>query len=124
MIVDTAIEISDTSSVAVIGKDVDLILLLIDKTPDEKDIVFQKPGHGKTETCIFSIQDLQQLKLDDLLFLHAFIGCDTTSSPFRKSKLFFLKLYEKSPEVQKQPKFSLAPHHPRPRSRKLGKHAF
>lgn len=124
LIVDTAIEISDTSSVAVIGEDVDLILLLIDKTPDGRDIVFQKPGRGKTETRIFSIQDLQQLKLDDLLFLHAFTGCDTTSSPFRKSKLFFFKLYEKSPEVQNAAKVFSSPSSSQAEVEEAGKTCF
>lgn len=33
--------------------------------------------------------------------MHAFTGCDKTSSVFRKSKVAFAKLYLKSPEVQK-----------------------
>lgn len=37
----------------------------------------------------------------DILFLHSFTGCDTTSASFRKSKLGFLKLYLKSEMIKK-----------------------
>lgn len=101
LIVDTAVEMSETTSVGIVGEDVDLIVLLMAKADAHKDIIFIKPGRGKIRDSFFSSQDLQQQGFKDVLFLHAFTGCDTTSSVFRKSKVAFAKLYLKSPEVQK-----------------------
>ena len=92
LIVDTAINLSETNLAADIGEDVDLLVLLLGKTPTNRDILLVKPGRGRTETTVFSSQELQQLGLKDILFLHAFSGCDTTSSVFSKSKVGFLKL--------------------------------
>lgn len=100
LIVDTAVELSHTTAVAVIGEDVDLIVLLMAKTPGDQDIIFVKPGRGNIKPSLFSTQELQTQGLRDILFLHAFTGCDTTSAAFRKSKLGFIKLYLKSPDVQ------------------------
>jgi hypothetical protein len=101
LIVDTAVEMSETTAVGIVGEDVDLIVLLMAKADAHKDIIFIKPGRGKIRDSFFSSQELQQQGFKDVLFLHAFTGCDTTSSAFRKSKLAFAKLYLKSPEVQK-----------------------
>lgn len=94
LIVDMAMELSHTTAVAVIGEDVDLIVLLMAKTPSDQNIIF-KPGRGNIKPTLFSTQGLR-----DILFLNAFTGCDTTSAAFRKSKLGFIKLYLKSPDVQ------------------------
>lgn len=104
-IVKTAINRSQNSSVAVIGEDVDLAVLLVAKTPTDRDILLVKPGRGKVKTIVYSSQQLQQeLKMKDnahLLFLHAFTGCDSTSAAYRKSKVGFVKMYQKSKIIQR-----------------------
>ena len=100
LIVDTAVEVSVTKSVGIVGKDVDLIVLFMAKADANKDIIFIKPGRGKVRSSYFSSKDLQHQGFKDVLFLHALTGCATTSSVFRKSKVAFAKLYLKSPEVQ------------------------
>lgn len=98
-IIRTAIEKAANNSVtAVVGEDVDLIVLLMALTPSAKEIFFVKPGRGKMETRIFSSQELQKLSFCcSILFLHSFSGCDTTSAIFRKGKALFVKLFEQNP---------------------------
>lgn len=101
LIVDTAVKMSETTTVGIVGEDVDLIVLLMAKSYAHKDIIFIKPGRGKIRHSYFSSQELQEQGFKDVLFLHAFTGCDTTSSVFRKSKVAFAKLYLKSPDIKK-----------------------
>lgn len=96
LIVKTAVELSTHSSVAVVGEDVDLAVLLIALTPPTQDIILLKPGRGKTKTVALSSQEMQQHGFEHILFLHSFTGCDTTSATFRRSKVGFSKLYLKS----------------------------
>lgn len=58
LIVDTALEMSETTSVGNVGEDVDLIVLLMAKPDAHKDIIFIKPGRGKIIDSFFSSQDL------------------------------------------------------------------
>ncbi|GBN80368.1 hypothetical protein AVEN_190500-1 [Araneus ventricosus] len=69
-------------TVAIIGEDVDLIVILIASAPPESDIYFMKPGKGKVEAKIFSTRNLQKELpfAQTILLLHAFSGCDTTSA--------------------------------------------
>ncbi|CAG9820117.1 unnamed protein product [Phaedon cochleariae] len=101
LIVDTAVKISETAAVGIVGENVDLIVLLMAEADAHNEIIFIKPGRGETRDSLFSSQGLQQLGFKDVLFLHAFTGYDTTSSAFRKSKVAFAKLYLKSREVHK-----------------------
>lgn len=96
LIVKTAVEQSTHSSVAVVGEDVDLAVLLIASTPPTQDILLLKPGRGKTKTMALSTQEMQQQGFEHILFLHSFTGCDTTSATLRRSKVGFSKLYLKS----------------------------
>lgn len=96
LIVKTAVEQSSYSSVAVVGEDVDLAVLLIAFTPPTQDIMLLKPGRGKTKTMVLSTQEMQRQGFEHILFLHSFTGCDTTSATFRRSKVGFSKLYLKS----------------------------
>ena len=94
LIVNTTIEKSNSTLVAVIGEDVDLAVLLMVKTPTNRDILLVKPGRGKVKTSTYSVQEMQHLGMKDILFLHTFTGCDTTSAAFRKSKVAFIKIYK------------------------------
>ncbi|GBN81406.1 hypothetical protein AVEN_107699-1 [Araneus ventricosus] len=83
-------------TVAIIGEDVDLIMILISLKPAESDIYFMKPGKGKVEAKIFSTRKLQkELSFaQTILLLHAFSGCDTASAIYRKSKASTVNLYK------------------------------
>ncbi|MBW0528211.1 hypothetical protein O181_067926 [Austropuccinia psidii MF-1] len=96
LIVKTAVEQSTHNSVAVVGEDVDLAVLLIASTPPTQDIIMLKPGRGETKTMALSTQEMQNRGFEHILFLHAFTGCDTTSATFRRSKVGFFKLYLES----------------------------
>jgi len=88
LIIETALENSRLNTTAVVGEDVDLLLLLIARTPSHEQIFFIKPGKGKIETQIYSsgsIGDYTHCK-EHFLFLHAITGCDTTSALFNKGK--------------------------------------
>lgn len=101
LIVNTAVEQSTHNSVAVVGEDVDLAVLLIASTSPTRDIIMLKPGRGETKTMALSTQEMQNRGFEHILFLHSFTGCDTTSATFRRSKVGFLKLYLES-EIIKQ----------------------
>lgn len=79
------------------GEDVDLMVLLTALTPSRKTIYFLKPGKGKTERKIYSSAscDNHEEWKHNILFLHAFSGCDSTSAFFGKGKITFCKLMER-----------------------------
>ncbi|KAJ8896028.1 hypothetical protein PR048_001369 [Dryococelus australis] len=118
LIVTTAIDKSkplDKSTVAVIGGDIDLAVLLMAKTPPDQDILLVKPGRGKIKTNVYSTKEMEQLGLNDLLFLLASTGCDTTLAAFRKNMVAQQWLgNELSPELwgwARTPGNHLAPGH-------------
>lgn len=86
---------------AVIGEDVDPLVLLVALAPKEQEIKFFKPGKGNEQGRIYSTTELEQLQFaGSILFIHAFGGCDTTSAIFRKGKLTIAKLVMKNPSLQ------------------------
>lgn len=55
---------------AIIGEDVDLLVLVTALTPPEQDLLLFKPSHGKVPTKVFSSQELQKTGLtNNILFL-------------------------------------------------------
>lgn len=102
LIVRTAIMKSFTcDKVAIVGEDVDLIVLLMALTPTEQNILFVKPSRGKVARKVYSSQQLQTLGMkDSILLVHAFSGCDTTSAAYRKGKLSCFKLFKKQAALQ------------------------
>lgn len=100
LIVKTAIEMSNNGRTSV--EDVDLLVLLIALTPENKDIFFIKPGTGKIKRKIFSSAEIQkshERMKNTILLAHAFSGCDTTSSIFHKGKLQIFKLLQKDVQL-------------------------
>lgn len=102
LIVNTALQLSATNqSVAIVGEDVDLLILLTALTPQKNNVYLIKPPKGKTVSKrIYSAN----CKLDDvlkknLLFLHAFSGCDTVSSFFQFGKLKHIKLLHNREDI-------------------------
>ena len=98
LIIETALEQSNaTNNPIVVGEDVDLLVLLTARTPIDKIIYFLKRGKAHQPTEIYSSKSLSAYPKcqNHILFLHAIIGCDTTSAFFRKGKITTFKLFEK-----------------------------
>lgn len=102
-IVKDAVLSAKNSTTVVIGEDTDLLLLLCYHTKKtSKDIYFK---HGTTSSNkVWHVQQLQK-KLGpelclDILTLHAFYGCDTSSSLFNVGKTGCLKLYRQDKDFR------------------------
>ncbi|KAL4719828.1 hypothetical protein ACJJTC_012796 [Scirpophaga incertulas] len=82
---------------SLLGKDVDLLILLTARTPTDKIIYFLKPGKAQVQSRIYSSQSLTAYPKCQahILFLHAITGCDTTSAIFKRGKTAVFKLFEK-----------------------------
>jgi len=103
LIVRTAIELATNNTVAVVGTDVDLLILLIQLSKQDSKLYLYKPGAGKCPDKVFSISFIQQHLSEassTLLFLHAMTGCDTTSALYRQGKRKAFNLLQKNHELQ------------------------
>ncbi|KAJ8880843.1 hypothetical protein PR048_017314 [Dryococelus australis] len=90
----------DKSTIAVIVGDVDLAVLLMAKTPPDQDNLLVKPGQGKIKTNVYSTRDgTTRVKRHSVPA--RIPGCDQTSEAFRKSKVGFIKLYQKNHHIHK-----------------------
>jgi len=100
LIVQSTIEIANSAQcVIMVGKDTDLLILLSALAPSSSsNIYFLKPGKGKLKDLCYSANNFKYPKhvKNNILFLHAFSGCDTTSSFLRQGKMKFVKLLEKN----------------------------
>jgi len=102
LIIETALEQININKSIVVGEDIDLLVLLIARTPAEKEIYFLKPGKAKVKTTIYSSKSFGSYikSKDHILFLHAVTGCDTTSAVFAKGKAKSLKTLEKRDDLR------------------------
>ena len=94
LIIKSALELEKSSQcVVVVGEDIDLLIIMAVSTNSET-IFFLKPGKGKAEDSIYcaEIRNVSQHIRDNILFLHAFSGCDTTSALFRQGKKKFVNI--------------------------------
>ena len=90
-IVKTAVDSSHQHNTTLIGEDTDLLILLLhyaDTEPDIKELYFRFD-----KTCATNVHDINRLKAilgpdicSQLLFIHAFTGCDSTSRIFSIGK--------------------------------------
>lgn len=89
LIVDTAMEIPETTAVGIVGEDVDFIVLLIAKANAHKDIIFIKPGRGKIMDSFFwlLVPELQKQGFKDMLFFTPF------STPHSEKVRSYLQSY-------------------------------
>ncbi|CAH2085001.1 unnamed protein product [Euphydryas editha] len=110
LIVNTAIkEASSHDSVEIVGEDIDLLVLLAGLAPDKNNIFFRKPAKGNTPENLYSPHSFKHKSvLEHILFIHAFSGCDTTSSFYNIGKSKFINtliiLTQSSVELFKQEK--------------------
>lgn len=102
LIIETALECSRTNRTVVVGEDVDLLVILVGRAPINEEIFFLKPGKGKVQRKLYSSRSFNKYEdiRDNLLFLHAFTGCDTTSALFHKGKTAALKLFTKRQDLR------------------------
>lgn len=103
LIVNTAIQMTEMfSTVVIIGEDTDLLVLLTAKAPSGSKIYLMKPGKGTSPNTFYSPDNFKfsPTVKNNLLFLHAISGCDTTSAFYRQGKIKFVKLLDNSKEIQ------------------------
>ena len=89
-IVTAAISMSSFKSTTLIGEDTDLLVLLLYHAGKEHKDLYFRSDKGQEKPNVYNIRVLKQLLGDDvcsdLLFAHAFSGCDTTSRIFGVGK--------------------------------------
>ena len=86
LIVQTTLQIAETSDTVLIGEDTDLLVLLLQHTPISCHDVFFVPGRTNANTKATKIWHIQRCQVDigprlchNILFAHAIGGCDTTA---------------------------------------------
>ncbi|KAF2882146.1 hypothetical protein ILUMI_24027 [Ignelater luminosus] len=104
LIVTTAIELAQQPNlVVIVGEDVDLLVIMIGRCRGVySNVYFLKPGKGTVSPIIFSPDcKLDESIVNNILFLHAMGGCDTTSASFKVEKMRFLQTLNKNPALSK-----------------------
>ncbi|KYN12193.1 hypothetical protein ALC57_15644 [Trachymyrmex cornetzi] len=102
LIVITAIsKLSEFDSVIIIGEDIDLLVLLTALASNNQNIYLLKPGKGKIEQQIYSSTSLQVDKsvAENIAFVHAFSGCDSTSALFNQGKIKLLNILKQNTQL-------------------------
>ncbi|GBM96679.1 hypothetical protein AVEN_69287-1 [Araneus ventricosus] len=99
-IVNTAISVvPQYDYVRVVGEDIDLLVLLTALASTHSNVFYQKFGRGKTPDSYYSTTSFNHKFTNELLFIHAISGCDTTSALFGQSKNKFISLFLKHEEL-------------------------
>ncbi|KYM96907.1 hypothetical protein ALC62_12417 [Cyphomyrmex costatus] len=103
LIVTTAIDkLSTYDSAEIIEEDIDLLVLLTGLAPNSTNIFFRKPCKGKIQEAVYGPQSLKYSNSvrENIFFLHAFSGCDTTSSLFNIGKTKFITAIKNHSQLQ------------------------
>ncbi|GBL72735.1 hypothetical protein AVEN_127967-1 [Araneus ventricosus] len=94
LIIKSTLEIEQRPQCIVVdGEDIDLLVIMAASINSE-NIFFLKPGRGKAEGALYCAATLNiapQIR-DNILFFHAFSGCDTISALFRQEKKKFINV--------------------------------
>ena len=86
----------------IIGEDIDLLVILTHHAPINT-VYFLKLGKGNVNDCKYDSNSFKYLKVKKLIgFLHAFIGCDTTSCFFKQGKNKLIKTLSDDVVLQKK----------------------
>uniref|UniRef100_A0A0L8HWL4 Uncharacterized protein n=1 Tax=Octopus bimaculoides TaxID=37653 RepID=A0A0L8HWL4_OCTBM len=107
LIVLTAVKISGDIETVLVGDDTDLLVLLIHFAGENKhDINFRSEPMKGAEVRSMGVNSINQ-KLGvqvytHILFVHAFLGCDTTSRVLGIGKAAGFKLIQENEELQEQ----------------------
>ena len=108
LIVQKGIEASVEEETAVIGEDTDLLILLIyHANKESKKVYFYSESKQNARgTNVWDIKLCKELLGKDIcnniLFLHAILGCDTTSSLYGIGKGLSLKIFQQNKHLQRQ----------------------
>ena len=93
LIVKVAVESAETDPTVLVGEDTDLFVLLCHYASPEANDIFFKPGQRRNRKTAARVRNIKETKqklgvdlCKDLLFLHAVLGCDKTSSVFGLGK--------------------------------------
>nr|XP_018912069.1 PREDICTED: uncharacterized protein LOC109040547 [Bemisia tabaci] len=100
LIVNKAIEkaLVTENLVFIVGEDIDLFVLLAFHSKNIQNVFFMKPGKGKMPRKVYNRDSIgNETIADNILFLHAFSGCDTNCALFGKGKNKFLTSLTKNP---------------------------
>ena len=99
-IVSTALDIAKTSPVFVVADDTDIAIMLLYHWQKEMFPVYFFQERGKKCWNIKELQPSIASVKEHLLFVHAWSGCDTTSATYGKGKPSFLKMVQKTEQLQ------------------------
>ena len=128
-IVKAAVEASTLHSTTLIGEDTDLsVLLLYHATTENKGLYFRSDNHSKD----IKVYDINQLRgtlgqeiCCQLIFVHAFTGCDSTSRIFGVGKKStFQKIIKGDPVLQLCAKEFVSPNQKKELIQDLGNQAM
>ncbi|KAK7093119.1 hypothetical protein V1264_008767 [Littorina saxatilis] len=96
LVVKTSLELARKGNVILVGEDTDLLIhLLYHLTPDHCPVFFTsvRSSTAKSAAKVWDIRKVQTVLgsqvCENILFAHAFGGCDTISSPFGIGKPMF-----------------------------------
>lgn len=97
LIVKTALGVS-CQRATIVSEDTDVLVLTIALTPSDKTIYFLKLGKQGKENTVYTSKsfDTNPFCKENILFLHAFTGCDTTSCFYNKGKKSIFNYFEKN----------------------------
>ncbi|GBP62239.1 hypothetical protein EVAR_44647_1 [Eumeta japonica] len=90
LIVRTALAASPLfNTVTIVAEDIDILILLTALGRKQANAFFFKPSKGRTAEQLYSASGFMygDVIANNLLFLHAFSGCDTTSAPYNIGKM-------------------------------------
>lgn len=110
LIVLKAIQSATTTNTVLVGDDTDiLVLLCYHASMESHDLFFcPEPKRNTKKPCIWNIKATKQMLGPDIcnhiLFIHALLGCDTTSRLYGIGKGASLKRFRASHTFRKQAK--------------------
>ena len=105
LIVQKTIESASSMDTVLIGDDTDLLVLLLHHLPQQnKDVFFASDRKKNTKGRVWNIKEVKT-KLGTFVckhmpFLHAFLGCDTTSRLFGIGKGSIIKKFRENKSLQ------------------------
>lgn len=83
-------------SALVVGEDINLLVLLIAHSKEVPNVFFMKPARGNKPQILYNRESVgDEIIADNVLLLHAFTGCDTTSGIFNQGKVKLLNILKK-----------------------------
>ncbi|XP_073240418.1 uncharacterized protein [Porites lutea] len=114
LIVKTAVESARVRNTVLVGGDTDLLVLLCFYTrSDSFDLYFKAEPKANSRRRVWNMKKVKEQLGDDvchdLLFLHAILGCDTTSRVHGIGKAAALKKYANSLHFREQAKVFNSP---------------